>query len=734
MPQPSAAADPELGDSASQAERLRAFLRWLAPVLYGFGLVEAAVFLLTGEHRSGWTAAVALGYGAVLIWSWRAFKRGGSTRAVTAIWLGMILAAVATALVQPAVYAAVSIVPLLAVAVALPFERGRNLVRVLLVAWAAIALITVAGILLPDEAPLPAWFLDSFRIAAGIAASGLVLLLLGQFSDRLTGALAESERAVAALRATQTQLEEEWEQLEIILRSIGDAVIATDGASRIVFLNPVAEDLTGWDAEEAIGRPFGEVFVARASRGGDPLDDVTARVLRTGRAVALAPGSTLIHRDGLERAIADSAAPIHDATGGTVGAVVVFRDVTRDEEAEAERRRIERRIREAQKLESLGMLAGGVAHDFNNLLVAILGNASLARADLPEDSPARESLEQIETASRRAADLARQMLAYSGRGRFDVQAVDVNAVVGEVADLLRASIPKGARIELELAPGLPAIEADATQLRQVVMNLVINAGEAIGDADGRIVVRTLLVDADEAYLAETVLDDELPAGRYLGLEVADTGTGMDPATRGRIFDPFFSTKFTGRGLGLAAVLGIVRGHQGAIQVYSEPDGGSRFRVLLPIRGEAEPSPPPAPAASTRRDWKARGTVLVIDDEPGVRAVAGAMLRRAGLEVVSAADGVEGVAVFRERANAIDVVLLDLTMPRMGGAETFEAIREIRPDARVILTSGFSEEEAGSRFVGRGLAGFIQKPFTADDLASAIAAALENRPEPTPPAG
>jgi len=704
----------------SQTERLRAFLRWLVPVVYAFGFVEAVAFILTGDDRTGWTAALILGYGAGLAWAWRALLRDRLRPAVLAIWLGIVIVATTIAIVQPAIYAALVVVPILAVAVALPYERGFALVRVLVVAWIAITAIVTAGVLLPAESPLPAWFLNAFRIAAVVAASGLVLLLLGQFSERLSGALAQSERANEAMREAQARLEEEWEQLETILRSIGDAVIAADANGRIIFLNPIAEELTGWQADEAIGRAFAEIFDARQEGERESLGDLTARVLETGATAELPAGTVLVHRDGPERVIADSAAPIVDSAGHVVGVVVVFRDVTGEVEAEVERHRIERRIRDAQKLESLGMLAGGVAHDFNNLLVAILGNASLALMDLPPESPARDSLEQIEIASRRAADLARQMLAYSGRGRFDVQAVDLNAVVDEVAQLLRTTIPKGVSLELDLTPGLPALEADATQLRQVVMNLVVNAGEAIAEAPGRIVVRTRAVEADAVYLADTVLDDELPTGTYVGLEVTDTGHGMDEATRLKIFDPFFSTKFTGRGLGLAAALGIVRGHHGAVQVYSEPGGGSRFLVLLPASGE-----PPAEAEDTPRvEWRATGTVLVVDDEPGVRAVTAAMLRRAGLEVIVASDGVEGVAAYRDRADVIDVVLLDLTMPRMGGAEAFERIRAIRPEARVILTSGYSEEEAGSRFVGRGLAGFLQKPFTTDDLAGAVSSALD----------
>lgn len=709
-----------LPEPSLQSVRLRAFLRALLVVALVFGLVEVLAFIVFGDPPTGLTGVVIFLYSILLAAALRNVERGRFDPAVTTIWLGFMGSAVVVVFIQPVIYPALVLVPLLAVAVSLPFTGGRERVRMMLTGWLAIAIIALVGILLPRTTALPDWFVDAFRLGAVVAASGLVLLLFGQFSERLTGALTQSESANLALTEARAQLEEERQQLEIILRGIAEAVVATDHEARIVFMNGIAETLTGWAARDAVGRRFGEVFDLRATGDRAPLDDFAAAISAGEAPRDIARGTVLVPRVGSERSVAGSAAPLRDAAGRTVGAVVICHDITADLAAEEERLRMDRRIRETQKLESLGLLAGGIAHDFNNLLVAILGNASLALSDLPSDSPARESVEQIELASRRAADLARQLLAYSGRGRFDVHVLDLNMLIGEVAQLLRASIPKGVQLRLDLAPELPAIEADGTQLRQVVMNLVVNAGEAIGGGDGRVVVRTFALELDRDYLSRTVLDDELPPGTYIALEVDDSGAGMDEATRARIFDPFFSTKFTGRGLGLAAVLGIVRGHRGAIQVYSEPGGGTSFRILIPATERPAPSGPPR----ERPPWTALGTVLVVDDEPGVREVAGAMLRRAGLFVLLAADGAEAVEQYRSHAASIDAVLLDLTMPRMGGAEAFEAIRAIRPDARVILTSGYSEEEAGSRFVGRGLAGFLQKPFTGDELAAAVSAALD----------
>lgn len=376
----------------------------------------------------------------------------------------------------------------------------------------------------------------------------------------------------------------------------------------------------------------------------------------------------------------------------------------------------------AQKLESLGVLAGGIAHDFNNLLMAIMGHTDLALAELSPVSPVRGHLEEVEKASHRAADLCRQMLAYSGKGRFVVESLDLVEVVQEMADMLAMSISKKAILQYRFSPDLPRIEADASQIRQVVMNLVINASEAIGDNPGVISLATGAVDCDRAYLRDIGGGSELPEGRYVFLEVTDTGSGIDKEMQKKIFDPFFTTKFTGRGLGLAAVLGIVRGHRGAIKVYSEMGKGSTFKVLLPATGKAAMSVtgPKLP----NEGWKGTGTVLLADDEEMVRQVGVGMLEFLGFRVLTAQDGQEAVEVFRTHMDEIRCVVLDLTMPRMDGEETFREIRRLHPGARVILTSGYNEQQVTQRFAGEGLAGFIQKPYKLNDFRSTLHQVLQ----------
>ncbi|HEY1108020.1 MAG TPA: transporter substrate-binding domain-containing protein [Opitutaceae bacterium] len=399
-------------------------------------------------------------------------------------------------------------------------------------------------------------------------------------------------------------------------------------------------------------------------------------------------------------------------------------DITEQKAAAASLANLERKIQETQKLESLGVLAGGIAHDFNNLLTGILGNATLAGMEMPAGSPVQNYLESIRRGSLRAADLCKQMLAYSGKGRFLVQPVAINGLIEETTQLLQLSISKQAVLRFHLAPGLPAVEADATQLRQVIMNLVINASEAIGARSGVIGISTGLTRVDRAYLGGTILAPELPPGTYVYLEVSDNGCGMDADTQAKIFDPFFTTKFTGRGLGLAAVLGIVRGHKGALKVYSELGRGTTFKILLPCAApEAEPAASTTTTASPAA-WQGKGTVLVADDEETVRTTAAVMLKKLGFNVALVADGRQAVEVFHATPERFALVLMDLTMPHLDGHQAFAELRRLRADVRVVLMSGFSEEEAISQFTGKGLAGFLQKPFQHEDLSAALRTALE----------
>jgi two-component system cell cycle sensor histidine kinase/response regulator CckA len=406
-----------------------------------------------------------------------------------------------------------------------------------------------------------------------------------------------------------------------------------------------------------------------------------------------------------------------DADGRSAGMLGLSLDITERQQAEAARMKLQAKLLEVQRLESLGLMAGGIAHDFNNLLTVIMGNASTALLSLPKGSAARADVEAVLAASQRAADLTRQMLAYSGRGQFDVRPLDVSAQVREIAALVYPSIPVKVELRLELGPA-PAVLADAAHIQQVIMNLVLNAAEAIGEAPGHVVITTSERHIDGAEAMALSADAPLTPGRHVLLEVRDSGSGMDAATLKRIFDPFFTTKFTGRGLGLAAVLGIVRAHSGAILVDSTLGKGSTFQVFLPSCEDNVELPRP-PAMS----YAGAAVVLVIDDDANVRAALLKMLASCGLQVIEAADGPSGARTASARASEITLVLLDMTMPGMDGEETLRAIRE-HSSVPVVLISGYGEAEATRRFAGLGLAGFLQKPFSSEQLSEKLHQVLQ----------
>jgi two-component system cell cycle sensor histidine kinase/response regulator CckA len=387
-----------------------------------------------------------------------------------------------------------------------------------------------------------------------------------------------------------------------------------------------------------------------------------------------------------------------------------------------ERRRLEGQLRHTAKLESLGILAGGIAHDFNNLLSGILGNASQALEVMTPRNPAdRAILVDIVAAAERAAHLTRQMLAYSGKGAFEVRDIDLSELVRGISALVQSSVPRNVHLRLELGDRLPFIEADPGQIQQVVMNLIINGAEAIPEgANGSVVVSTTVQHVDEGYAANFDTTYSLKQGVYVSLEVHDNGSGMTEEVKRKIFDPFFTTKVHGRGLGLSAVLGIVRGHRGALRVYSQTGDGTTFKVLFPAKERGADF---APAADNVSLTSKAGLVLVIDDEDLVCNAMKSILERRGFAVAVANDGVAGVQRFRDNPAEIALVILDLTMPKQSGEETLRQLRAIRQDIPVILSSGYSEVEATRRFVGKGLASFLQKPFTMVQLLGAVEAAL-----------
>ncbi len=387
--------------------------------------------------------------------------------------------------------------------------------------------------------------------------------------------------------------------------------------------------------------------------------------------------------------------------------------------AEEERRMMGDRMHHAQKLESLGVLAGGIAHDFNNLLATIMGNADLAERKLPVDDPAGDHVAEVLRASRRAADLCRQILAYAGRGKVSEEIVDLNEVVTEMSELLGVSFPKDAEVQVELAPGLPRVLGDVTQLRQVVLNLLTNASDALPGGRGTIRVRTGTMTSKEIVPADVVSDEIPDPGQALvHLTVEDDGPGMDEEVRERIFEPFFSTKHVGRGLGLPVVLGIVRSHGGCMELRTSREAGARFRMSLPVTDRLPPVAGPTPVPEN--EVALSGTALVVDDEPDVRSVCRAMLEEMGMQVIEAADGREAVEIFRRRSD-INLVVLDVTMPRMNGFQTLTAIRELDPGARVLLSSGDVkpvqevEEDWGVPL--------LPKPYGSNELREAVAGLL-----------
>ena len=396
----------------------------------------------------------------------------------------------------------------------------------------------------------------------------------------------------------------------------------------------------------------------------------------------------------------------------------VARDITGRLGAERARDELQERMLRAQKLESLGVLAAGIAHDFNNLLTPIVGNAGLLLSDLPEDSPNRRWAEAIRDAGHRATALTTQMLTYAGQTERRVGTLDLSEVIEDVSLLLETTASSASRLALDLGRGLPPVHGSAGQITQIVMNLVANASEALGDDGGRIEVATRLVRADRSLLDRCYLGERRPEGEYVEIAVSDDGEGLPADLLEQIFDPFFTTRVTGRGLGLAVVLGAAQAHDGAIQIESTSTG-TCFRVLIPAcRGETRETTANPDPEEARVD-RSHGFVLVVDDDEAAREVSVTLLQRAGFEVLQASSGPQAIALFRRHASDIDGVVLDGTMPGMSGAHVFESLRAIDPEARVMLVSGHAQERVAETLLDRGLTGFLHKPYEPTDLVYAV---------------
>jgi PAS domain S-box-containing protein len=505
--------------------------------------------------------------------------------------------------------------------------------------------------------------------------------------------------------------------LELFFRTTVDyAVIVLDADAVVRRWNPGAERIFGWPAAEIVGTPGHVIFVEPDVRAGMP--DVE---LRTASEQGRAEDERWHRRKDGTRFWASGLLVSLRRDGELQGYVKVVRDFT-------ERRRLDEAVREVQKLESLGVLAAGVAHDFNNVLTAIIGNLSLARSAPPGSSlqEVEGLLAEAERASRRAADLVRHLLNYAGKGRREVQPVDVAQVVSDTVGIVRASVPPKIRIEYDAPPSL-WIHADPGQVQQLVLNLVLNAAEAIGHQAGLVKIGVCVRDIAEGELRSRYLGFPLPPRAYTEIVVRDDGEGMDERTVKQIFDPFFTTKFLGRGLGLAAALGIVRAHGGGIAVESVPGKGSSFTVILPA--EQEDSEAPRTVAEAVEDAaRGEGLVLVVDDEAAIRSLVQRTLENLGYTVLLAEHGGQALHILQRAVDPISLVLLDLAMPVMDGSETLAKLQDRWPDLPIIVMSGLTDQYALRRLKRARVAGFVPKPFAPEQLAQAVALAL--RPQVT----
>jgi PAS domain S-box-containing protein len=545
----------------------------------------------------------------------------------------------------------------------------------------------------------------------------------------------DSEAEVALLRARVRQLEHELERLgeaqEQVLDARAQAQALLDNIPHMAWMKNTAGVFLA--VNEAFARASGHrksEILGRTDRDIWPLE-LAERYMSDDLSV-VESGEKFVAEEPIAEASGSKwfetfKTPICDSRGLVVGTVGLARDVTSRKQADEERQTLERRMQQTQKLESLGVLAGGIAHDFNNLLVGVLSNAELALACLgPALSveSARRHVLDIKAAALHASELTNQMLAYSGRGHFEIRSISLNEIVCNMKHLLGASISKKAQVDYQLAEELPPVRADVAQMHQLVMNLITNASEALEERAGAIRVRTGV-----EQLAGPVPDlygpTPLAAGHYVFLEVTDDGCGMDAETKARLFEPFFTTKFTGRGLGLSAVQGIMRGHAGGITLRTAVGAGTAIRVLLPRSDQPISEPPPSEREPVR-EWPTGSLAMLVDDNARVREVTKMLLNSIGFEVLSVGSGREAIRKFEECCAEIRVVLLDAMMPDLSGEQVLRELRKRRADLPVIICSGYSEQEIGRHFSSTELVSFLQKPYPLELLQTRLSEALAVR--------
>ena len=518
----------------------------------------------------------------------------------------------------------------------------------------------------------------------------------------------ELESAYGKLRENEQRLQESEERLRLATEAAEVGIwyyhphqkraVMTPGCKRLFCIDGDEESVRWSELSQHIHPDDREFVLAAVDSAVARVAeyDVEFRVVRGDRSIRWLSSRGLAQTGGEER---------------QVRLAGVALDISR-------RKQAEEAVLQAHKLESIGLLAGGIAHDFNNLLTGIIGSASFVIDNLADGDPNAEMLRNVVDAGERAADLTRQLLAYSGKGKFSVQRLDLSKLVNDISVLLRASISRAVTVERNLEEGLPKIEGDASQIQQIVMNLVINGAEAI-TGEGVVRLSTGVAQLGPGARETFVLGEEIPPGRYVYLEVSDTGSGMDPEILGKIFEPFFTTKFTGRGMGLAAVFGIVRGHDGALEVRTAPGAGSTFRVYLPpVPGEKLERDPPS--------GKQKQKVLFADDEGIVRLMGKTALERAGYEVITADTGEDAFRVLQD-VRDIAVVVLDLTMPGWTGFDTYRRLKQFSPNVHILISSGYNAEEVRERYPNAEIGPMLQKPYSASLLVARVQEILRRSP-------
>jgi two-component system, cell cycle sensor histidine kinase and response regulator CckA len=539
--------------------------------------------------------------------------------------------------------------------------------------------------------------------------------------QRITGTMLDfTERRKAA-----EELRKSEEKYRRLVENAYDIVYTTDPNGRVTFVNPSGLQHIRYSQEEVVGRCYlefiPEEYVENVSQFYS--HQFLEKIPDTYFEFPFVTKNGEIRWYGQKTQLLTE----HDSI---VGFQSIARDITDRRRLEEERLEMERRLLHAQKIESLGLMAGGIAHDFNNQLAVVLGNLELALTDKTLDAETHLSIEGAVKAARKSAELSRQMQTYTGTTLYSPVNLDLNELLSKNFSQLESCISRNVTLNLERSNSLPLMRGDADQIQRLVMNLVVNASEAIEDQHGDVDLRTGVMDCEGGYLSRSRLEEKPASGRFIFLEVTDTGCGMDADSQRRLFDPFFTTKFTGRGLGMAEVIGVVKGHSGAIIVDSEIGKGTTIRVLFPVTNE--------PQASTAKCMERveiklsandaanrKKTILLVEDETGVRDLVVRRLDKLGYSAITAVDGEEGIGVFQERLSEIDLVMLDFAMPKMNGVEAFRELIRIKPDVKVILSSGYTEDVLLQSFPDRRPAGVLHKPYKMEALKAKLDRLLEN---------